>query len=494
MRRTAGLALFVCTACLWAAETPRPLEETYDIALLDGTRVGVCHTTVSKHDGNDKQRRVASALDLSLRRFGAPVKLRMEQGSIETTQGKILAVFMSQNPGGGKKLTLSGVVLDDDKLHVKIDAGRIERRVRWSPDVLGLKQQEALFASKKPKAGDRFSFQRYEPTYNMVLTVRVEIKPREEVVVLDRKMKLLRVEMTPDELKATNATVKPPKATWWLDESFAVVRKQTELDGLGTLTLIRTTKEKAFAASTAPAVDVGRKSLVPLNRAIAKPYDTRALAYRITVRDAEDAASLFVADAHQSIKNARGGTFDLYVHPVRAGESGKEKATVEYLAASHFIDHQDERIKELSRRAVGTESDPWKKAQRIERFVKNHMTNDNSVDLAPASRIAKSMRGDCRQHAMLTAALCRAAGLPSRTAIGLLYVHRGSPYLGFHMWAEVLVDGRWLGLDSTLGKGGVSAAHVKITQHSWYETQSLTPLLPVSSVTGKLKAELLRGE
>src|SRR5262245_49413675 len=341
MHRMAGFALFACVACLGAAETPRPLEETYDIALLDGTRVGVCHTTVSKHDDKDSQRRICSALDLNLRRFGAPVKLRMQQGSIETTRGKILAVFMSQNPGGGKKLTLSGVVLDDDKLHVKIDDGRIERRVRWSAEVLGLTQQEALFASKKPKVGDKFSFQRYEPIYNMVLTVRVEVKPREEVVVLDKKVKLLRVEMTPDELKASNATVKPPRAIWWLDESFAVVRKQTELDGLGTLTLIRTTKEKALAGSSAPAIDVGRRSLVALNGAIAKPLATPALAYRVAVRDAEDAASLFVADGHQSIKNAKGGTFDLHVHPVRAGESGKEKASAEYLAASHFIDHQD---------------------------------------------------------------------------------------------------------------------------------------------------------
>jgi hypothetical protein len=60
------------------------------------------------------------------------------------------------------------------------------------------------------------------------------------------------------------------------------------------------------------------------------------------------------------------------------------------------------------------------------------------------------------------------------------------------MWAEVLIDGRWLGIDSTLGKGGVSATHVKVTQHSWHETQSLTPLLPVSGVAGKMKAEVLR--
>jgi hypothetical protein len=115
------------------------------------------------------------------------------------------------------------------------------------------------------------------------------------------------------------------------------------------------------------------------------------------------------------------------------------------------------------------------------------MRTDNSAPLVPASQVAKSFRGDCRHHSLLTAALCRSEGIPSRTAIGLIYVYKGGPVLGFHMWTEVCVAGRWLGLDSTLGKGGVSAAHIKISDHSWAGTQSLTPLLPVSRVLGKLR-------
>jgi transglutaminase-like putative cysteine protease len=162
------------------------------------------------------------------------------------------------------------------------------------------------------------------------------------------------------------------------------------------------------------------------------------------------------------------------------------------LAPSQFIDHEDDRVAALTRKAIGGEPDPWKKVVRIERYLRNAMVNDNAAPLAPASAIAKSLRGDCRHHALLTAAMCRSAGLPSRTAIGLLYVHRGGPKLGFHMWAEVLIDGRWLGVDSTLGKGGVSAAHVKLTDHSWYDTTSLTPLIPVSRALGKLRFDVLR--
>jgi transglutaminase-like putative cysteine protease len=148
----------------------------------------------------------------------------------------------------------------------------------------------------------------------------------------------------------------------------------------------------------------------------------------------------------------------------------------------------------LARKAVLTEKDPWKKALRIERWVKGAIRTDNSAALVPASQAAKTLRGDCRHHALLTAALCRATGIYSRTAIGLLYVYKGGPVLGFHMWTEVNIGGRWLGVDSTLGKGGVSAAHVKINDHSWSGVESMTPLLPVSRVLGKVRFEVVRIE
>jgi transglutaminase-like putative cysteine protease len=484
----AGLAL--TTTAVHGADTPRPIEEFHEAALVDGARAGTLHTTVTANEPGGKQVRVTARLELTLRRFGALVRLRMDQGSVETPDGKVLAVFMRQHQAGGRQLSLDGMVIDDDKLQVKVDNGRLERRVRWSPDVLGAVQQERLIARKKPKPGDTFTFRRYEPIYNHVLTVRVKVARPETVDVLGTKRTLLRVELTPDRIEVPGHTVKPARAVWWLDDSFAPVRKQTELDGLGTLVLVRTTREKARAAVTS-APDIARRALVPLDRGIPRPYDTRSVLYRVTLRDVDDASAALVRDAHQEVRNARGNTFELLVHPVRPDQAGNEKAGADCLASNYFIDHEDARVKELARQAVGAETDAWKKALRIERFVKNHLRNDNTAELAPASRIARSLRGDCRHHALLTAALCRSAALPARTAIGLLYVHNGGPKLGFHMWAEVLVDGHWRGLDSTLGRGGVSAAHVKITQHSWHEVQSLTPLLPVTRVMGKLQVEVL---
>ena len=129
----------------------------------------------------------------------------------------------------------------------------------------------------------------------------------------------------------------------------------------------------------------------------------------------------------------------------------------------------------------------------IERWVCTNMTNDNKAGFAPAGEVARTLSGDCRQHALLTAAMCRAAEVPSRTAIGLVYATdpKDRPALMYHMWTEVWVRGQWLAIDATLGQGAIGAAHIKIADQSWYDTQSLTPLLAVARVLDKLKFEVL---
>ena len=67
----------------------------------------------------------------------------------------------------------------------------------------------------------------------------------------------------------------------------------------------------------------------------------------------------------------------------------------------------------------------------------------------------------------------------------------GRPALGFHMWTEVFIDGQWIGLDGTLGKGGVSPRHIKINDQSWFQEESMAPLAPVLKLVGKLQAEVL---
>jgi hypothetical protein len=491
-----GLCLLAAT-CASAADKPAQLvEESWEVAQIEGARAGSLHTTVQlvEVDGG-KRYRARSELDLTFKRYNTPVRLRIEQATEETPEGKVVAVSLRQGPDKGPQLTLVGT-LDGDRMHVRVDNGRIERRLPWSDQAVGLYRREHLFQDRKPKPGDQFSFVRFEPTVNRLVTVRVVVGEPESVTLPAGKKALLRVDMTPEKIEAPGQTVQLPPEIWWLDDDFIPARRQIELDGLGAVTLTRTTREEATAAA-APAArltDIGLKTLVPLNRPIPRPYQTSAAVYRVTLKGDPDPGSALVCDAHQEVKNVRGNTFELHVHPVRPApaEGAAERPGAEYLESSHFLDWQDARVKERARQAVGEETDAWKKARRIEKWVKQNMKPDNGTTFCPAGQVARDLRGDCRMYALLTTVLCRAEGVPARTAVGLLYVERGSrPQLGFHMWTEVWIAGRWLGLDGTLGLGGVSAAHVKIADHSWHDTQSLTPLLPVSRILGKVAIEVV---
>jgi hypothetical protein len=466
------------------------VEETWESASVEGARVGFVHTTVYRVErAGTEVLHACAALELTFRRHQALLRLRMEQGTEETTDGEVLGVFMRQLHGGGRELVLTGTV-EDGRLHVKVDNGRIERRIRWSSRVVGLYRLEHLFEERKPKPGDRWTLLRYEPTLNTVVRVQVAVREPEDVTLGGGRRRLLRVEMTPDPIEVPGRRVTLAPWVWWLDDRFVPLRRQLELDGLGVVVLTRGTRAQATAAPGGPArlADIGLKTLIPLDRTIPHPYATRAAVYRVTLRG-PDSGSALVQDAHQDIRGLEGNTFELHVHPARPGpvEGEAAPAAAEFLAPCHYIDSDDPRVRELARRAVGAETDSWQKARRVERWVKQSMRPDNAAPLAPASQVARTLRGDCRLYALLTAALCRAEGIPSRTALGLVYVEKGGrPYLGFHMWTEVYVTGKWLGLDGTLGRGGVGATHIKIADHSWHDTQSLTPLLPVARVLGKV--------
>jgi hypothetical protein len=480
------------------------VEEIWESAQIDGVKVGTVHTTIQSVDGDaGKRLRTMVALDLTFKRHNATVQLRMDRGDEETPDGAIVAVFMRQYQGQDKKLDLSGA-LEDGRMHVQIDGGRIDRRLRWGDDVVGVYRLEHFFQDRKPKPGDHFSFPTYQPTLNAVVPMQVIVKDAEDVPVADGRMSLLRVELRPDNIEGSGVSVQLPPEIWWLDGDFVPVRRQIELEGLGSLILARTTRDLATAASAGKLPDLNQKNLIPLNRTIPHPHTTRSAVYRIMLRDDPAPDTAFAHDGHQDVASVQGGILELHVHPVHAGAASAagarsgdhapaaDGAPAEFLESSHFIDCDDAAVKEVAQKAVGVETDLWKRAIRIERWVKQNMRPDDGVPMGPASQAARDLRGDCRLYALLTAAMCRAEGVPSRMAVGLIYVEKtGKPYFGFHMWTEVSINGKWLGLDGTLGEGSVGAAHIKVADHSWHDVESLTPLAPVGRILGKTTIEVV---
>ncbi len=435
-----------------AADPPgKVVLETWDAAYLNGGKSGFVHTAVrAVEKDNQKLFHAMTELDLSVKRFNDTARIYMQSGTVEDEDGKVTSVSMKQLIAKGQELVLTGNV-EDGQLHVKVQGGPpMDKKIRWSPQVVGLYREQTLFKEKKAKPGDQFSYLHYEPLVNAVLGIKVEVKEFEDVSILGAaKQRLLRAEATPDPIMG----VQLPATSLWLDKDLNVIRSLTQMEGMGQLELVRTTKAAALRKGQANT-DLGLRH-------------------------------------------------DLNVRAIRRPPSASNDTKVgeEFLKSNYYINSDDEKVRELASQAMGGEKDPWRKAQRIERWVRRNMNKEKQANyseaMATADHVARTLEGDCTEYAMLAAAMCRAVGVPSRTAIGLVYAEVKAtdyrPMLAFHMWTEVWVNGQWLGLDATLGQGSVGAEHLKITDHSWDGVQSVVPLLPVTRVIlGKPQVEVLQ--
>lgn len=496
-----GGALLLAPAAQAEQTAGTTVLDHWDAAFLQGVRAGYVHSWTVELD-KDGQKLLQSIVDqnLSVKRFNDTIQLRMDTGTTETEDGRVVGVYTRQYLGKKQTLDITGKV-EGEELKLFLDKSKPLPPARWDDRVVGQYRQQLLFRDKKVKPGDRFQYLSFEPSVSLVILLRVEVKDYEEVAIPGSKTKrrLLRVETRADKIKDNQGQeLELPALTQWLDNDYQVVQSFFQLPGLGDLVLVRTTKDQALAApGVAKLPDIGVSQYVRLNKTIANPYDTKAAVFRITVKDDKDPASAFSRDDRQEARNSKGSTFDLAVRALRGPGQGTPgtKPGPEFTESSYFINCNDPLIKSLAQKAVGAETDPWKKALRIEKWVNQAMKYQTHEAFATSDHVARTLEGDCTEFGVLTAALCRAVGIPSRTALGLIYADtRQGPVLAFHMWAEVWINGRWLALDGTLGKGYVGATHLKITDHSWHEERGLLPLLGVLRLLGRMQAEVVSVE
>jgi hypothetical protein len=430
-------------------------------------------------------------MKLLLKRGTATVELRQEHGFEEDADGKVVGVFLRQFQGSKLALDVTGSVdpKSPDRLDMVKDAQQ-SYRVRWSDETWRPGDLDSPPGKKRWQAGDRATVRLFDPTYSAVVTYEATAGEREELPVAGKRIPVTPLKLVPEPLVGSNQRVTVPVIRWWLDEEGHVLRREVDMPGFGMLTLERSDKQGAGQAG--PVVNVLERGLIPLEKTVPRPYTTTAGHLRVTLKEIPDAATALVSDEHQTVREIRPGVLDVVIHPVGdqvRKEPGPDK---EYLAASPLLDIEDRDFQALVARLAPGPRDPWQRAQARATWVRQNLRVDSAAPFLPVSRIAKDLRGDCRHVSLLTTALCRAEGLPARTAIGLVYIERNrKPYLGFHMWTEVFVEGAWRGLDGTPGIGSVGALHLKVTDASWARETTLVPVQPALRLVGKMNVEVL---
>ena len=158
--------------------------------------------------------------------------------------------------------------------------------------------------------------------------------------------------------------------------------------------------------------------------------------------------------------------FDLkddITNPESYDEDIYKKELKQYTKSDKYIDSNNEAIIETVKQVVGTETVPYKIAEKLYSFVKNKLEYDyeklaqKSRKTNKASELLNLDKGVCQDYSILYAALCRAAGIPAKYVAGApirsIAYEESREISDGHAWNEINLPGLgWVPIDTTAEK------------------------------------------
>ena len=115
------------------------------------------------------------------------------------------------------------------------------------------------------------------------------------------------------------------------------------------------------------------------------------------------------------------------------------------------------------------------------RWVYSNIEKKPTLSIPSALEVLKTRQGDCNEHAVLMAALCRAKEIPAKLCAGLVYLN-GSFY--YHAWVEVYAE-KWISVDPTMNQFPADVTHIRFIEGG------LENQIMVLKLIGKLEIEIL---
>src|SRR5262249_10797119 len=149
------------------------------------------------------------------------------------------------------------------------------------------------------------------------------------------------------------------------------------------------------------------------------PPRTKQVVYRAHMKSGQ-IAGLFSDCLSQRVKPADEGTAEITVLAVRPDRPAmltepQNQPSAADLEPNNFIQRDDSLTVKMASAVAPQEADSWKLGCALEKFVKGAVVDKTfSQAFATAAEVARTREGDCTEHAVLMAALCRARMIPAR--------------------------------------------------------------------------------
>lgn len=242
----------------------------------------------------------------------------------------------------------------------------------------------------------------------------------------------------------------------WLDAAGNVVKEEAQLG----LVLLRESQEDALGAGwqDSTPLDLVATAAIPVRAPL--PHPRRLTQLRIRLVGADDATAFAFPprqrrqDGVVTVTAEEASSLVSYVLPHTDPRFAAD------LQATPFLQSTHPRVVAQARQILGGERDALRAARALLAWTYATLDKTPTVGMPTALDALDSKRGDCNEHAVLFAALARAAGIPARVAAGVVYLD-GAFY--YHAWSEVWL-GRWVAVDPALNQFPADATHVKFVE------------------------------
>lgn len=472
-------------------------DDSWQIIFIGDQRIGYTREYERKVSVDEQSLiRTVSDTSMTIKRFGQTLKIQTILTTDETERGKMVSfTYQMNNPPADSTTTVGRIVERNDGTGQKqlmletTIAGKVKKSgMAWDPAIKSPAYQSRTLRENPLKPGEKRKFKTFDPQFNKVVEIRLSADRLRPTKLFDGKRRnLLKVKVV--------QSILPTLAIYaYLDEEGSALKTETDFLGQSMLTY-EVPKAEALKAIAGKELDVAVNSLVRV-KPIRNVHGSRKGVYRI-IGSGEDPSEYLIADHTQSVKKIDAETVELTVNSLEIPDGNKNiKAEQIYLKPTRFLQTRDERVRAHARRAAAGEVNPARIAIRMEQYVHERLRNKNfSTALASAAEVAEKMEGDCTEHAVLLAAMLRAEKIPSRIAVGMVYAASEAAF-GGHMWTEAWLDGKWIPLDATLGKGGIGVGHIKMAVSSFDDDgpAPVTTFLPLMKIMGKMKIEVQKVE
>ena len=360
--------------------------------------------------------------------------------------------------------------LDGDTLTVDTaSAGsrrRMEIQLKDKPFLLaGI---TSAIAATELETGKKYTFDIFDPATMGQTPVVVEVVGKEDIIIAGSRRSATRVEL---KFKGTSQSA-------WIDKSGQVLQET----GLLGIRLVKTTRQDALEGLDMEAsTDLTQLASVASNVRLDNPENLTMLKYEISG----------IGDKRIQLDGGRQVFKDniLAIHRESLSELPDNLAPEKFqafekifLRPSAFIqaDHQD--IRNLAQEIVADKNKPLEKIKALVDWVHRNIDKRPVLSLPDALSTLENRVGDCNEHAVLLAALSRAAGIPCRLEAGLAYL-KGRFY--YHAWNLVYL-GRWITVDALFGQIPADVSHIRLV------TGPPRQQLDILGLIGKINLKVLK--